>query len=48
MTAFLYGCRPERLAALTVADLVGTFRVDARAAEYALVIARQRRAGEAA
>ena len=44
----LYSCTPERLAALTVDALVSMYRVDRREAECELIVARQKRAGEAA
>lgn len=48
MVSFLYTCRPDRLADVTVDDLVARHRVDAKVAEYELTIARQKRSGEAA
>lgn len=47
LTQFLFGCRPQALADVTVEQLVCRYRgLDARTAEYELTIARQKRAGE--
>lgn len=45
MIDFLYVCRPERLAAVTVDQLQQRHGVTRKLAEYELTIARQKRAG---
>lgn len=44
MTMFLYQCTDQRLAAVTVDNLVARHGLDAKDCEYALTIARQKRA----
>jgi hypothetical protein len=46
LMAFLYQCTPVVLATITVDNLVARYRVDRRTAEYELIVARQKRAGE--
>ena len=46
LARLLYGCRPEKLAEYTVDGLARMYRVAPREIEYALTIARQKRAGE--
>lgn len=48
LVQLLYSCRIERLQALSAEELVRTHRVPARVAEYELLVARQKRAGELA
>lgn len=44
MTLFLYGCTDKRLAETTVGELVARHRLAERECEYALIVARGKRA----
>ena len=44
---FLYSCRPHILPTLTVDQLMARHGVDRKTAQYELMIASQKRAGEA-
>jgi hypothetical protein len=46
MIQFLYGCRPVVLKTVTVDDLVNRHGVPRKDAEYELIVAKQKRAGE--
>lgn len=46
LRSFLYMCQPNRLAAVTVDDLVARYRIKPKVAEYELTIARQKRADQ--
>jgi hypothetical protein len=46
LVALLYACRPHMLLAFTPESLAATHNVPIKECEYALILAKQKRAGE--